>query len=301
MREERNEKIREKRRKQNKTPTNEDIVLELDEAEKKLPQNKKPCDDCKGASEHQYDGEVAEKRTITIINSSAGNSVVISNENSANSFSKNYIKYSDGGFQSGVGKMPINTCRGTSGNVSLCGRGFSFTNQSPTTGFGRAWNFYDLKGENYITVSDAPDGTVSHTQESYIYLLPRRCTQKIAHSGGKNIVVLPTCEQVEFDAKTQRIIRGAFTDGPVQDKRSSANVQYQGDGVMIRANSKGSDARLGSGRVATVSKRGFPSCTVPVKELWPDQSEDSEVKFNWSNQQVSSIIRRHGCRFQIDN
>jgi len=114
-----------------------------------------------------------------------------------------------------------------------------------------------------------------------MHFFPRRYLPAIVNAGENHIVTLPTGEEVRFDAVTKEIRGGVFTESPVdlspdRTDRMYPTVTYQGQGVLVRADARGADPRLGT--TATISAGTPPSscdkpsgcrqCEVPSKELW---------------------------------
>ena len=122
---------------------------------------------------------------------------------------------------------------------------------------------------------------LSELMNSVMLFFPRNYLPAVVTVGDLNIVTLPTGEEVDFNAHTHEVIGGVFSEGPVDlnpDKslRQFPAIRYTGSGVMVRADARGLDPRLGT--VATVTT-GSPSpecvqdqackrCEVPAKEIW---------------------------------
>jgi hypothetical protein len=122
---------------------------------------------------------------------------------------------------------------------------------------------------------------LSELMNSVVLFFPRNYLPAVVTVGDRNIVTLPTGEEVEFNAHTHEVSGGVFSEAAVDlnpDKRlrQYPAIHYTGKGVMVRADARGSDPRLGA--VATVTT-GSPSpecvqgracsqCEVPAKEVW---------------------------------
>jgi hypothetical protein len=133
---------------------------------------------------------------------------------------------------------------------------------------------------------------LSELMNSVFHFFPRNYLPAIAGSGTRYIVTLPTGEQVEFDAKTREILGGVFSEtavdlNPDRATRKFPGVNYVGKGVLVRANARGTDPRIGS--TATITT-GTPvpdcdkgaacnQCQVPSKELW---HQNGAVRFKFS-------------------
>ncbi|MDP9131228.1 MAG: hypothetical protein M3N35_12670 [Candidatus Binatota bacterium] len=132
---------------------------------------------------------------------------------------------------------------------------------------------------------------LSGLMHSLMHFFPRSYLPAIVNAGDNNIVTLPTGEEVEFNAFTKEIRGGVLAESPVdltpdRNGRKYPAVTYQGQGVLVRADARGADPRLGT--TATISAGTPPSscdkpegcrqCEVPSKELW-DQSGAVRFKF----------------------
>jgi hypothetical protein len=133
---------------------------------------------------------------------------------------------------------------------------------------------------------------LSGLMNSIFHFFPRNYLPAIVGSGARYVVTLPTGEQVEFDAKTREILGGVFSEtavdlNPDRAARKFPGVNYVGKGVLVRANARGTDPRIGS--TATITT-GTPvpdcakgaacnQCQVPSKELW---HQNGAVRFKFS-------------------
>jgi hypothetical protein len=145
-----------------------------------------------------------------------------------------------------------------------------------------------------ISIDDSLSGTNSAMQSSVLMLFPRDTLPSIRTLGSKNIVTLPTGETVTFDAKTKEVVGGVFKErGPIDGE--PASISYSGKGLMIRADSQGTDPKLGG--AATVTKQG-KSCMIPKEVFWK-QSNESTGKFKFfSDKDLDSYLKRR-CGFGI--
>jgi hypothetical protein len=133
---------------------------------------------------------------------------------------------------------------------------------------------------------------LSELMNSVLHFFPRNYLPAILGSDARYVVTLPTGEQVEFDAKTREILGGVFSEtavdlNPDRAARKFPGVNYVGKGVVVRANARGTDPRIGS--TATITT-GTPApdcdkgaacnqCQVPSKELW---HQNGAVRFKFS-------------------
>jgi hypothetical protein len=150
---------------------------------------------------------------------------------------------------------------------------------------------------------------LSELMNSVMLFFPRNYLPAVVTVGDRNIVTLPTGEEVEFDAHTQEVSGGVFSEAPVdlnpnRSLRQFPAILYTGSGVMVRADARGSDPRLGS--VATVTT-GSPSpdcvhseacnrCEVPAKEIWA-QTGAARFKFVHDEDFHSYLLSR--CAFGL--
>lgn len=132
---------------------------------------------------------------------------------------------------------------------------------------------------------------LSELMNSLMLFFPRDFLPAIVTWQNRNLVTLPTGEEVAFDAASHEVIAGVFSEAPVDlnPDRSTRNfpaVAYRGKGVTIRANSRGADPRIGTTSLVTT---GTPpqncdkgalcsQCEVPSKDLW-EQTGAARFKF----------------------
>ena len=122
---------------------------------------------------------------------------------------------------------------------------------------------------------------LSELMNSVMLFFPRNYLPAVVTVGDRNIVTLPTGEEVEFNAHTHEVVGGVFSEGPVDlnpDKslRQFPAIRYSGSGVMVRADARGSDPRLGGVAVVTTGSpaqecvygKACNHCEVPAKEIW---------------------------------
>jgi hypothetical protein len=174
------------------------------------------------------------------------------------------------------------------------------------------FNFDDRARQDiHVSISDwaaSRDGQfkLSELMNSVMYFFPRTYLPAITRSDERVIVTLPTGEEVEFDAKTNEIRGGVFSEDAVDlnpDKRARKfpAINYLGKGIVIRVNSRGTDPRLGT--VATIST-GSPAsdcangsncrqCQVSSKELW-EQKGAVRFKFPTDKEFEQYLLSRCG-------
>ncbi len=152
---------------------------------------------------------------------------------------------------------------------------------------------------------------LSEIMNSAMYFFPRNYLPAIAASGERFIVTLPTGEEVAFDAKTHEVLGGVFSEAPVdlqpvKTMRKFPGIDYIGKGVFVRADSRGTDPRLGAMAMVTTGSPGSDCqkgtacdhCRVPTKELW-DQTGAVRFKFSTDEELDRYLISR--CGFGIPN
>ena len=154
-----------------------------------------------------------------------------------------------------------------------------------------------------LELFDSPTSTTSHGMSSIFVFLPRKVIPAIEPSEDRSVlkVTLPTEETVRFDASTREIIDGVLTEGkpidlgPDKNKRIFADVTYTGVHVLIRANRRGTDARIAS--IATVQK-GEKICKIPSKELW-EQAEGTGLPFRFATDEEADAFLKKKCGFGV--
>lgn len=146
-----------------------------------------------------------------------------------------------------------------------------------------------------LFITDSPNGSNSQSQESLLMFFPRKTLPTAKKSGSNMVMTLPNGETVTYDANN-KVIKGVLAEnGPMG--RNPAKVSYKGEGVMLRANSVGTDARKG-GQKVTITK-GKATCQVSKKELWPDQSESSSFKFVYADDGGFNKFLQSRCGFGL--
>lgn len=147
---------------------------------------------------------------------------------------------------------------------------------------------------------------LSGLMHSLMVFFPRAVLPAIASSRSRNLVTLPTGEDVEFDSATHEIIAGVLSENsvdlsPDRAARKFPDIRYLGKGVTIRADARGADPRIGTMAVIT---EGAPAkdcvgdidcrkCRVPAKELW-EQSGAVRFKFATDSDFDRFLIPRCG-------
>lgn len=147
---------------------------------------------------------------------------------------------------------------------------------------------------------------LSEIMNSLMLFFPRTFLPAIVKSQNRNIVTLPTGEEVEFDAASHEIVAGVFSEAPVDfnpDRRSRKfpGVDYHGKGVMIRANARGTDPRIGASALITTGTtpqncdKGIECgrCEVAAKDLW-EQTGAARFRFATDAELDHFLVTRCG-------
>lgn len=150
---------------------------------------------------------------------------------------------------------------------------------------------------------------LSELMNSVMHFFPRSLLPAIVTFGGRNLVTLPTGEEVEFDAMTSEILAGPLVESPVDlnpDRalRKFPAVHYNGKGIVVRANARGADPRIGttatvmSGSPAPGCDKGIKcnQCQIPSRDLW-DQS--GALRFKYATDQEFDRFLFARCRFGL--
>jgi hypothetical protein len=153
----------------------------------------------------------------------------------------------------------------------------------------REWNFYlENKARQDLGFSIS-DVTENKSKESYFMVFPRKFLPSIKVIGNKQVVTLANGETVTYEIPSEKIIGGVFSN----DKN------YSGQGVMIRAEQTGTDARFAKGNSDVSITKAGKSCKVSKKLLWPDQSRTSALHFKFANDEDFDLFLKQKCGFGI--
>ncbi len=156
-----------------------------------------------------------------------------------------------------------------------------------TSGYGKLsrsifFNSFDrsLNG-TFLTIQDSDKSQRAATQMGTdMFLLPRITSPSVLIVGDEIHMMLPTGEEVVFDAATREIKRGALREGPFQVMAPST-VEYSGTGISIRMDLRTyDDPRRKS--INAVIKQGTKTCTVPRSKLFSDEgipTSSSDLEF----------------------
>jgi hypothetical protein len=150
---------------------------------------------------------------------------------------------------------------------------------------------------------------LSELMNSLMHFFPRNYLPAIVNFNNRKLVTLPTGEEIEFDSKTHEILDGVFSEAPVdlnpdRAARKFPGIDYHGKGIMVRANARGTDPRIGTTATITTGtppqdcEKGIDCkrCQVPSSELW-DQTGAVRFKFSTDEDFDRFLVPR--CGFGI--
>ncbi len=203
-------------------------------------------------------------------------------------------------------------------------KSFTFTNLGenkivPKSGFGIGRDFEFMfegfaRSDLGLLIWDSPDEFESHGHLKLMMFFPRIILPSIRLEKQSNkdvlIVTLPTKEEVIFNYETKEIIGGILSEAPIrqdsQGRGRNPEVSYQGIGVVVEADSL-ADYPVGfraqsNKAYATISKKGFKSCKIPVKDLWyTDENKSGNVFFNkqYITDNAFDSLLKSKCHFSI--
>jgi hypothetical protein len=148
---------------------------------------------------------------------------------------------------------------------------------------------------------------LSEIMNSIMLFFPRHYLPAIRSSGARYIITLPTGEEVEFNATTREVLGGVFAETGVDlnpDKRARKfpGIDYVGKGLVVRADSRGTDPRIRNNATITGGQAdcqpgsGCGRCQVPSQELW---HQNGPVRFKFSTDQEFDRYLLSRCGFGI--
>jgi len=150
---------------------------------------------------------------------------------------------------------------------------------------------------------------LSELMNSLMHFFPRSLLPAVVSFDGRNIITLPTGEEVEFNTQTHEILAGALSESavdlnPDRNARKYPAVVYNGKGIVVRADARGADPRIGT--TATITN-GSPlptcdkgvacqQCQVPARQIW-DQT--GAVRFKFATDQEFDRFLLARCQFGL--
>jgi hypothetical protein len=202
-------------------------------------------------------------------------------------------------------------------------KSFKFSNYGenkivPKSGFGIGRDF-EFMFEGFassdlgLLIWDMPDETESHGHLKLMMFFPRLVMPAIRYVSDADkdlvIVTLPTKEEMVFNGKTKEVVSGVITEAPIkQDKAGNAlnpGLTYTGSGVAVEAD-RLADYPVGlasqKNNIATITKKGFKACKIPVKDLWyTDDNKGGNVFFNkkYVSDKAFDQLLKQKCKFSM--
>jgi hypothetical protein len=152
-----------------------------------------------------------------------------------------------------------------------------------------------------LRVTDVPSDKLSEMMESYFTIFPRLVVPAIKVVENKIIVTLPNREEMILSADSKEIIDGVFKEGapidlgPDRFKRKFADLSYTGKGLVLRADRRGEDPRIGAQRIAIATYQG-KTCKIPVTKLW---EQNDAVHFLFHSDADFFAFIKANCGFSI--
>jgi hypothetical protein len=150
---------------------------------------------------------------------------------------------------------------------------------------------------------------LSEVMNSVMLFFPRMWLPAIVNIADRNVVTLPTGEEVQFDAQTHEIRSGVLSEAPVDvnpqsTPRKFPEVSYHGNGIVVRADAKGKDPRIATN--ATIVSRpqtqncgdSIPcnQCQIPSNELW---HQSGAVRFKFADDEAFDRFLITRCGFGL--
>lgn len=206
-------------------------------------------------------------------------------------------------------------------------KSFKFTNWGenkivPKSGFGVGRSFEFMfedfaRSDLGLLIWDSPDEIESHGHLKLMMFFPRIILPSIRYVSDADkdlvIVTLPNKEEMVFNGKTYEIISGVMAEAPIkQDDEGNAlnpGLTYEGYGIVVEADRLndypvGLSAQNSKNNMATIRKKGFKNCKIPVKDLWyTDDNKGGNVFFNkkYTTDKAFDQLLKTKCKFSMYN
>ncbi len=169
-----------------------------------------------------------------------------------------------------------------------------------------------------LRVDDIPNSTNSHGMHSLFMFFPRKQIFLLEQLSGTLDVTLPTGEKMVFSKDSKEIVEGVFSEGPLDQtkektKRSYANLQYKGKGIMLRANARGQSPELGQfekekidgefgvrGSVDVLIMNGSTGqrCIRPKTDFW-ENLDVIPIEFKFPTDEEFDLYLKKQCGFGL--
>ncbi len=182
--------------------------------------------------------------------------------------------------------------------------GFHIRSHSKDLQKARSWEFHYENRARQDTGLTIMDGYLDSNKKIYgaeMMFFPRKQIPKYETKGSELAVTLPNGELVNFDSQSGAIKSGVLTENkPVPGKKP--DIKYQGGGVMIQM--MGIEGSMKSfvetATNAVVYKKGFPPCTVPASELWPNRKSKRANNFKFATDEgLDQWLKNSKCGFNL--
>lgn len=156
--------------------------------------------------------------------------------------------------------------------------------------------------DTYLWVTDYNgSGRFSDFIETVMVFIPRIVPMSVTETEETLDVTISTNEKVSFFKKYKTLDTPLMTEGPVdltpdRSRRKYPEVEYHGQGIVIRSDAKGSDPRLV--KKVKILKTGQPVCEMDAKLFW---TQEDHPKFRFvQDQEVMKLITQYcGKAFKL--
>ena len=169
-----------------------------------------------------------------------------------------------------------------------------------------------------LQVDDAPNDKISHTMHSVFMFFPRQQLFTVEQQTGTIQVTLPNGEKMVFNKDSKEVISGVFEEGPVDvskdpHKRSYADLKYKGQGIVLRANSRGQSPQLGQFEklqidqehgvrgaidVLIINGQTGQRCVRPKTDFW-EPIDVSPIEFKFPKDEDFDQYLKNHCGFGL--
>lgn len=178
----------------------------------------------------------------------------------------------------------------------------------------RVYNFDYLEQARQniaMEVDDSASSSLSQGMHSVFMFFPRKNLPYVEQLSGTINVTLPTGEKMIFQKDSKEIVDGVFTEGPV-DKKSFADLKYNGKGVLLRANAKGQSPQFeqagekidmefgikGTSEVLIINGSTGERCRRPKTDFW-EALDVSPIEFKFATDEAFDAYLIKNCNFGL--